>query len=231
MTRLLVHVEGQTEETFVNEVLRHHLGNFGFESVSARLVGNARLRANRGGVRSWSSVRKDVIRHLREDGGSHATTMVDYYGLPSTGPKAWPGRLRAKTLPPQEKAACVEAAVAADVLDRMGRQRDASRFLPFVTMHEFEGLLFSDCQTFGEAIARPDLVDEFKNIRRQFATPEDINDSPTTAPSKRVENLYPGYEKPLHGIIAILEIGLPRIRQKCPHFDRWVSQLERSGRS
>ena len=56
MTRLLVHVEGQTEETFVNEVLSEHLILRGYTSVSARLVGNARQRERRGGIKAWSAV-------------------------------------------------------------------------------------------------------------------------------------------------------------------------------
>jgi hypothetical protein len=52
MPRLLVHVEGQTEETFVNDVLCEHLTRSGYSSVSARLVGNPRLRSRRGGIRS-----------------------------------------------------------------------------------------------------------------------------------------------------------------------------------
>ena len=35
MTRLLIHVEGQTEETFVNEVLGPHLSEFTATSRSA----------------------------------------------------------------------------------------------------------------------------------------------------------------------------------------------------
>ena len=92
MARLLVHVEGQTEEVFVNELLREHLIGVGYESVSARIVGNARLRQRRGGIRPWPSVRKDIINHLKEDAGCLATTMVDFYGLPRDGDGAWPGR-------------------------------------------------------------------------------------------------------------------------------------------
>ena len=44
MTRLLVHVEGETEERFVNEVLAPHLSARGFSKVSARLMGNVRQR-------------------------------------------------------------------------------------------------------------------------------------------------------------------------------------------
>jgi hypothetical protein len=34
MARLLIHVEGQTEESFVNEVLRGHLVSKGYDAVS-----------------------------------------------------------------------------------------------------------------------------------------------------------------------------------------------------
>jgi len=67
MARLLIHVEGQTEEAFVNEVLRDHLVSKGYHSVEARIVGNARLRQRRGGIRPWLSVRTDIVNHLRED--------------------------------------------------------------------------------------------------------------------------------------------------------------------
>jgi hypothetical protein len=67
----------------------------------------------------------------------------------------------------------------------------------FVMMHEFEGLLFSDCAAFGRGIGQPDLEPKFTQIRNEFATPEDINDSPVTASSKRVEGIVPDYEKPL----------------------------------
>jgi len=84
MARLLIHVEGETEESFVNEVLAEHLYRCGFEKVSARLVGNARLRDRRGGIRAWISVRKDILNHLKEDRSCFATTMVDYYAPASS---------------------------------------------------------------------------------------------------------------------------------------------------
>ncbi len=112
----------------------------------------------------------------------------------------------------------------------MGSRFDARRFIPFVVMHEFEGLLFSDCAAFSRGIGRPDLAAGLQEIRDQFATPEEIDDSLVTAPSKRVEALVPGYEKPLLGVLAILKIGLARIRAECPHFDEWVTRLEAARR-
>ena len=226
MSRLLLHVEGQTEETFVNNVLAPHLHGRGYRSVRARLVGNARQRDRRGGIRDWNAVRRDITNHLREDTASFATTMVDYYGLPRSGQRAWPGRDRASTLPFAEKADAVEADLLADVRQEMGGGFDPNRFVPYVMMHEFEALLFSNCEQFGSGIGRPDLAASFQGIRDQFASPEEIDDSPETAPSKRVERLVPGYQKPLLGILAALEIGLDAMRHECPHFAMWLSSLE-----
>lgn len=226
MERLLVHVEGQTEETFVNEILRDHLVSKGFQSVSARIIGNARLRRRRGGIRSWPPVRRDIMNHLMEDSGCVATTMVDFYGLPQTGPDAWPGRAQATFGTAPDKASRVEEALLNDLTNQMSGDFDRRRFVPFVLMHEFEGLLFSDCGAFGRAIGWPDLESDFQEVRNGFPTPEDINDSPQTHPSKRVEALVPGYEKPLFGILGALEIGLAKLRAECPHFNHWMERLE-----
>jgi len=226
MARLLVHVEGETEETFVNEVLRPHLYKHRYESIGARLIGNARQRHRRGGIRAWSAVRGDILAHLKEDSAAIVTTMVDYYALPQTGGRAWPGRALAGTLPFPQKSGTVEDALLADVCLGMGKNFNARRFIPYVMMHEFEGLLFSDCYLFANGIGRPELAPQFQAIRNRFNNPEEINDSPITAPSKRVEGLVPGYEKPLLGTLAVITIGLDKIRDECPHFRRWIERLE-----
>ena len=226
MSRLLIHVEGQTEEDFVNEVVAPHLYGCGYTKVSARLVGNARQRDRRGGIRAWSAVRKDILRHLKEDMGCLSTTLVDFYALPKTGERAWPGRAEAAQTAFAAKAASVEGALLADICKEMGDGFEQSRFIPYVMMYEFEGLLFSDTTRFALGIGRPDLSLKFQAIRDQFATPEEINDSPVTAPSRRIIDLVPGYEKPLMGTLAVLEIGLDAIRQECPFFRAWIERLE-----
>jgi hypothetical protein len=167
------------------------------------------------------------MNHLKEDPGCIATTMVDYYGLPQTGPGGWPGRAQSGGLGSvTEKGRCVQDAVRNDLVEQMGADFNPDRFVPFVVMHEFEGLLFSDCIAFSRVIGRSDLELSFRKVRDDYSTPEEINDSPLTAPSKRVEALVPGYEKPLLGVLAVLEIGLARIRSECPHFDDWLKRLE-----
>lgn len=226
MARLLIHVEGETEETFVNEVLGPHLYARGYFRVSARLMGNARQRDRRGGIRPWSTVQQDIVTHLKEDPQSLASIMVDYYALPQAGERAWPGREAAGRLPFPQKAPTIQDALLAEICETMGKGFNSRRFLPYIMMHEFEALLFSDCARFAQGIGRPDLTSRFQQIRNSFETPEEIDDSPITAPSKRVQALVPGYEKPLMGTLAILEIGLEAIRAQCPHFRKWLERLE-----
>jgi hypothetical protein len=229
MCRLLVHVEGETEETFVNEILRPHLVQKGYTYVSARIIGNARQRDRRGGIRGWNAVKNDIIKHLSGDRDCIATTMVDYYGLPKTGDKAWPNREAAGSLVFSLKAKTVEEGMRNDIVTEMGENFNGNRFIPFVVMHEFEGLLFSDCEAFANAIGKRDLASQLLAIRNQFTTPEEINDSPLTAPSKRVESIISGYQKPFFGSLAALEIGLEKIIDSCPHFKEWLLELERIG--
>ena len=224
MSRLLVHVEGEAEETFVNEVLSPYLYNRGCSAVSARLMGNARQRSRRGGIKGWDEVRKDILGHLKQDAGRLVTTMVDYYGLPQT----WPGRKAAGGTVFAQKAKTVEDELLADISQGMGGAFNSGRFIPYVMMHEFEAMLFSDCEGFGRGIGREDLVPHLQVIRDQFASPEEIDDSPHTAPSKRIGHLMPNYEKPLMGNLAALEIGIHAIRRECPHFEKWLELLERS---
>ncbi|MGC8490271.1 MAG: DUF4276 family protein [Syntrophobacteraceae bacterium] len=135
--RLMIHVEGQTEETFVNEILRPHLYIFGYTRIGARLLGNARQRRRRGGIRSWNAVRHDILTHLKEDTGCLATTMVDYYGLPAVGPKAWPGRETAGGLLSAEKASAVEKALCEDIEREMGRGNQ--RFKGYASLEACRG--------------------------------------------------------------------------------------------
>ena len=225
MSRLIVHVEGQTEESFVNRVLAPRLYDCGYTSVSARLLGNARQRSRRGGIRRWELVRDGILSHLKADEELSVTTMVDYYGLPTT----WPGRAAAPALPFPDRAGSVERGILDDVSGELGDGFDRRRFIPYVIMHEFEGLLFSDPEGFGRSIGKDDLSPGFQAIRNEFETPEQINDSPDTAPSKRVLGLFPGYQKPLLGTLAAQEIGLDAIRGECPQFSDWIGRLEERG--
>ena len=224
--RLLVHVEGATESSFVDDVLAQHLECRGYALVRACLMGGRVAKKQRGGGVSWPSVRGGILRHLKEDRQALATTMVDYYGMPQGGQQAWPGRAEARRCALAERAAFVQNAVAQDIAHHMGANFDRRRFIPYVSMHEFEALLFSDCRRFAESVGRPGIAGEMEAILTQFGDPEAIDDSQETAPSKRILALVPTYKKVAMGAIAIQKIGLDIIRGRCQNFDCWLTRLE-----
>jgi len=106
------------------------------------------------------------------------------------------------------------------------KEKVLRRFIPYVQMHEFEALLFSDPAAFAKGIESPDKAKDFHKIRSLFDTPEDINDGAETAPSKRILKLVPAYEKPIQGSLGAIEVGLTAMRQTCVLFDAWLKQLE-----
>lgn len=220
-----MHVEGQTEEEFVGSVLAQHLYDVGFTNVSARIVGSARSRKRRGGICGWPTVRTEIANHLNEDPGAFATTFVDYYALPGEGENAWPGRNSCAGMTIQNKAAHIHNALQLD-FERHHGQELCRRFLPFVAMHEFEGLLFSDPVAMASGMGYEGLAEDFAQIRASFESPEHINDSPQTAPSKRIMALIKNYDKVMHGNVAALSVTLPRIREQCPVFGQWLTALE-----
>ena len=224
--RLLVHVEGITEETFVNNVLGRHLIAAGYTRVDARLIGNARQRISRGGGQPWPAVRKGILNHLRGDQDAMSTTMVDYYGLRQAG--EWPGRAAAAKQPFATRATSFQAALAEDIRTAMGSTFDPSRFIPYVSMHEFEALLFSDCERFAQSIGAPEVSAQMQSVLNQFGDPEEINDSQATAPSKRILGMVPRYDKVAMGTAAIQDIGLESIRRQCHNFRCWLNRLERA---
>ena len=156
--------------------------------------------------------------------------MFDYYGMPLD----WPGRAVAPKKPHGERGDLVEREMRGRIAASLGSELAAHRFIPYVQMHEFEALLFSDTESLGDLLsrdARPQRIRrQLQRIADAFATPEQIDDSPTTAPSKRICVLAPDYQKVTDGTIAAGRIGLRTMRQKCPHFDQWLGRLETLGK-
>ena len=209
---LIVLVEGTTERIFVDEILADHLRMVGYSSVSWRLIAPGGA-----GICGWNHAKTNIGKHLQKN--AYVTTMVDYYGLPQD----WPGRAESGAEPSHLKSEFVERAI----LEDMRGVQAAENLIPYIMLHEFEAILFSDCQKFANAIEWPHLKRSFQEIRDQFSTPEDIDDK--DAPSKRIEALLAPidvYSKPFVGVRGAKEIGLDAIRAECPHFARWMDNLE-----
>lgn len=216
--RLYITTEGQSERKFADEVLRPHLAAFSID-VKTRVVLTNRKLGKRGGILDFEKIHGDLQRLMREDGHPEArfTTMVDLYALPPEFP-GWEAAQR-KTVP-QERVAALEAALKANIGD--------SRFLPYIQLHEFEALLYCDLSQLQQRIADSERAFAALATEVRGMEPEEINEGATTAPSKRIINHVPIYDrlKVRVGAPAAAAIGLPALRTKCPHFNAWVSRLE-----
>jgi Domain of unknown function (DUF4276) len=215
MVKLMVVCEGATEGRFVSGVLAKHLWGYGVHVEPAQPFRN-----------DYSKIRRAVINFLKQPSNDYVTTMIDFYGLSTSFPGYEKQSNPAFFYQKVERA---EAAFKADV-DCEGF--DTHRFLPYLQLHKFEALLFSDPIILAEALALYETgVDSaaLQDIRNSFDSPEHINDSPHTAPSKRILKLVHSYDKVTDGKLVAEQIGLSVIRQECRHFDQRLTLLEQLG--
>lgn len=218
--RLHLLVEGQTEETVVREVVEPYLRARGFWVTHSILVTRRAAGGpwNRGGVTSWGRLHGDVKRLLGNSSLDVLTTMIDYYAFPSGAP----GMDTRPDGSPLDRVRHVEAAVAAAVGD--------VRFVPHLVMHETEAWVFAAAQQLAELRGRPALAVSLQNEVEKAGGAEMIDEGPETAPSKRLARLCPDFVKTLDGPIAIADLGVPGLRERCPHLDAWLEELEAKGR-
>ncbi len=217
MVRLNMTAEGVSEEIFIEEILRPHLLSFEIQ-VGARRILTSKKQKKRGGMPSFGKIKNDITQWIREQPNAWHTTMIDLYGLKSD----FPGYATTHHLQYTTRAIEIER--------QFGEAINHWRFIPHIQLHEYEAMLFSapDVMEAWLSLYNDVPVSHFRNIRAQFDSPEHINDSPHTAPSKRIINLIGEneYDKVDDGILILKEIGLHNIRQECPHFNTWLTQLE-----
>ena len=207
MTQLAVIVEGRTEERFVKSVLGPHLLAVGIKAVPY-LVGSGARKAEGGDVHVDILI-SDLSNALDEFEYDAVTSLVDFYGFRD---------------PEGRTAEQLENAILEEV---MRERTNNPHVRPYIQMHEFESLLFSNPEAFSVTRrrgARPDIMKLLK-IRNEFYTPEDINSSQDSAPSKRLENTVRGYKKIDDGIAVAKEIGIERISEECPRFREWLEWM------
>jgi hypothetical protein len=215
--RALILVEGQTEERFVKDVLAPAFLNRELYFSPTILV-TKRVKSGpnfKGGVTNFRKFQNDAQRLLNSAAGALVTTLLDYYGLPTD----FPGMDSRPIGSPVARVTHVEQAI----LMKFG---SPPNFLPFLALHEFEAWLFASPDELPRVMTENQKQPQFAAIRASVQTPEEINERPQFAPSKRIEALFPAYKKNLHGPAAAGRIGLDRIRAECPHFSAWLSKLE-----
>ena len=206
MIRLAISVAGPTELEFVKDVLANHLWERGVEAQPILPGGQAgSIRIDR-----LASEMAKLVWNF-----DYVTSLVDFYGFEDKG---------------DASVSDLERNIDQAIRQRIQQSWDESRVFAYVQQYEFEALLFSDVSVFDllEDVS-DNTITQLGGIRGQFETPEDINDSLVTAPSKRITQLVQTYRKRRDGPDLAAAIGLDVIRTQCRRFDAWVRKMEALG--
>lgn len=226
MVRLYLFAEGQTEQTFADNLIKPHLAQYQVFMHNPVLIAHAKKkgRVHRGGGHNYIPMKNDIMRFLKQEKSSEVffTTMIDLYAIDPD----FPGLAEAESIrqDPLRRVEFLEQRFAADLGDK--------RFIPYIQLHEYEAYLFSDPACFEYLSAESTKeIEALQSVANQYQTPELINDGQQTAPSKRIMAQFPDYEKAksTFGPQLAERIGLQVIRSTCPHFNQWLSKLESLG--
>lgn len=211
-------VEGQTEETFVNNVLIPHLYERGVQARTAQKITTSSRRGtlHKGGAVPYNRFIRELVRLLKQDSGIVFTTLIDYYALPDD---YFPGDQGTEP-------SAVESKIRHDIEAQIGAYPD--RIIPYVQLHEFETLLLAAPAELGSYFDDQPATDALSREISSFESPEEVNNTPEGAPSKRIMRHFPPYgrSKATAGPIIADRIGLTRMRTVCPRFGSWVDRLE-----
>lgn len=220
MIRVVVICEGQTEETFIRDVIAPILAPQQI-FLTARLISTS--KTSKGGALSYERVKRFVLNTLKEQDNLFVTTFFDLYALDN----AFPGYVESKQQTDvYKKVAVLEQAFKNDVAS--GNFSFANRLLPYIQPYEFEGLLFSDIEKLTHIESSwSQVTSRLQAVRTNAETPEHINDGYETKPSAQLEKhlCNPSFRKTLHGTLAIEAIGIDTLLAECRHFSRWYNEL------
>ena len=232
MSARIIHVlcEGQTEQGFVEGVLKPYLLQRGIKAVKSVLITTNRKLNARGGMLSFPQAKRDLelMSKTLVDGEYEKhilTTMFDLYALPDD----FPGYEDAMKINDKyARVNCLERAFASEIKDK--------RFVPYIQLHEFEALVFCGIDRLKDMY--PDSEKGCKILSMALesqSNPELIDDSPQTAPSKRIikaieeeSETHYNYNKPKTGRYITESVGIDNLRDHCRHFNEWIERLLRA---
>ena len=222
MPEVIVIAEGRAEEDFVRGILAPHLAPRRIYAKATRLGKGE----HQGGRVEWQRLRKHVRNLLRQRNDWYVTTLYDFFGMDTD----MPGSPFDPSLSVERKKEIHEAQVLLGLADLGLDEAVLHRFLPYVQMHEFEGLLFSDPLAMGAVLEgvhpTPGLGSILLAAREQFPSPEHINTRPSHAPSKVIGAHFPAYDHRVDAFNIAEQVGLNTMRKECPLFNTWVGRLE-----
>ncbi len=217
--KILILVEGLTEEKFVTDLLSPYFIQQKLyiipKIIDTRIVPGG--KNYKGGFVKYSVLKRELQNLLGDSSAVSVTTMIDYYKFPGN---IFLEEKSQKFTNPYDRVSYIEHKFSEDI--------NHSRFIPYLQLHEFEACLFSSSKGFSKGlIAGESDIKKIEKIIAHFNnSPEEINDDETTAPSKRIKSIFPDYEKVSDGPVIAGYIGIDEIRKKCLHFNEWIRKLE-----
>jgi hypothetical protein len=220
MTRLLMLVEGQSEEIFVKKTLTPFLAERGVYVQSLIVLWTKRIPSGggfRGGVSNWNQIRKSLAP-LTYDTDAWVTTLLDFYGLPDDFPGYQEARGEGD---PRENVVSLQ--------DRFAAEIGHPRLIPFFALHEFEAWLFCSPDVVAEHFGHTGLATKVRRAVEHSGEPELINHGEGTHPKARLRGMGVGYKETSDGPTLVEKIGIPAIRAACSHFAGWLDRLEALG--
>ena len=229
MIRVNVVAEGKTEMKFAKELLNQFFD--GKPIIDARCVLSSRNnRTNyeyRGGMTTYERAKKDIVNWLKEDPSAYVTTMFDFYGLPHD----FPGYEDAMHCPTHLKSVeHLELKMQEDIGAELAKSADSvpDRFIPYIQLHEFEALLYTDLSLLEADYLNTKDIDAIRKLREETIgiPPEDINNGVETAPSKRLLKAI-NYKKGATPVAWLEKITIDKITSCCPHFSAWIEKLKK----
>lgn len=216
MIKIGIVVEGKSECNFIKRVLCPYFINKGKNLLPITVVTSRDKRRGqvyKGGGSSFVKVKNDINKELKSC--DFVSTMFDFYGLP----KDTPGVKNVnKESSAYEQVALIENKIAGEI-------NCDGKFIPYIQLHEFESLIFSNLDVLQEKYFECN-IEPLRKCLKKIKNPELINNNPNTAPSKRIVNCIKSYDKATIGVTVLEEIGLEGLRCKCKHFDEWIGKLE-----
>lgn len=213
MKRLVIIVEGDSEKEFVEKTLRPFFATKGVYYISCY-----KIRKTNGGLKNYENLKTDLVSAINET-NVLVTTLIDYYALP----KDFPGYNQSLQIADKDqRLSYLEKSILLDI----SKGGYLPQLYPYIQLHEFEAFLFSDLKGFELNFSEDEAnLKAISGIIDSYPNPEDINNSPTTAPSKRLKELIPSYNKVVYGNIVIESNGIESIIKCCPRFKKWILTL------
>lgn len=153
MKRVIIICEGPTELEFCKSILEPY---FLPKNI---YINSPLIKASKGGIVKWGTLKKEIQNYLHQN--AIVTTLIDYYGIPDS--YNYPAWIEAKEINDKyQRMDFLEQEMKNDIPHPLNQN-----FIPYYQLHEFEGLLFNNIETFDALFESSELIDR-ENLEKDI---------------------------------------------------------------